>query len=66
VKRFRGGIVFKAHRLLYHSILGLRAIQKKKKKKRAARRRCPGVGGAVERIWHRQDSYGQIMALAFS
>ena len=31
VKRFRGGLVFKAHRLLYHSILGSR-IKKKKKK----------------------------------
>ena len=32
VKRFQGGLVFKAHRLLYHSTLGLRAIKKKKKK----------------------------------
>jgi len=31
VQRFRGGLVFKAHRLLYHSTLGLRAIKKKKK-----------------------------------
>jgi len=31
VKRFRGGLVFKAHRLLYHSTLGLRVIKKKKK-----------------------------------
>ena len=30
VKRFRGGLVFKAHRLLYHSTLGLRVIEKKK------------------------------------
>ena len=29
VKRFRGGLVFKAHRLLYHSSLGLRVIKKK-------------------------------------
>jgi len=36
VKRFRGGLVFKAHRLLCHSTLGLRLI--KKKKKRARRR----------------------------
>ena len=28
---FRGGLVFKAHRLLYHSTLGLRVIKKKKK-----------------------------------
>ena len=27
--RFRGGLVFKAHRLLYHSTLGLRVINKK-------------------------------------
>ena len=31
VKRFRGGLVFKAHRLVDHSTLGLRAIKKKKK-----------------------------------
>jgi len=31
VKRFRGGLVFKAHRLLYHSTLGLRVIKKKKR-----------------------------------
>ena len=30
VKRFRGGLVFKAHRLLYHSTLGLRVIKMKK------------------------------------
>ena len=32
VKRFRGGLVFKAHRLLYHSTLGLRVIKKIMKK----------------------------------
>jgi len=31
MQRFRGGLVFKAHRLLYHSTLGLRVIKKKKK-----------------------------------
>ena len=29
VQRFRGGLVFKAHRLLYHSTVGLRGIKKK-------------------------------------
>ena len=29
VKRFRGWLVFKAHRLFYHSTLGLRVIKKK-------------------------------------
>jgi hypothetical protein len=32
VKRFRGGLVFKANRLLYHSALGLRVGKKKKNK----------------------------------
>ena len=31
VQRFRGGLVFKAHRLVYHSTIGLRVIKKKKK-----------------------------------
>ena len=31
MQRFRGGLVFKAHRHLYHSTLGLRVIKKKKK-----------------------------------
>jgi len=31
VKRFRGGLVLKAHRLLYYSTLGLRVIKKKRR-----------------------------------
>jgi len=31
VARFRGGLVFKAHRRLHHSTLGLRVVKKKKK-----------------------------------
>jgi len=30
VQWFRGGLVFKAHKLLYHSTLGLRVVKKKK------------------------------------
>ena len=30
--REAGGLVFKAHRLLYHSTLGLRVIKKKRRK----------------------------------
>ena len=30
LQRFRDGLVFKAHRLLYHSTLGLKIIKKKK------------------------------------
>ena len=33
VQRFRGVLVFKAHRLLYHSTLGLRVITKKRPRK---------------------------------
>ena len=36
VKRFRGGLVCKAHRLWYHSTLGSRAKKKKKKTGRLA------------------------------
>ena len=36
MQRFRGGLVFKAHTLLYHSTLGLRVIKKKKKQVRLA------------------------------
>ena len=48
VQRFRGGLVFKAHRLLYHSTLGSRVI-KKKKKRSLSRRGCSSTevrGGA--------------------
>ena len=31
VNQFRGGLVFKAHRRVYHSTLGLRVTKKKKK-----------------------------------
>ena len=31
VQRFRGGLVFKAHRLVYHSTLGLRVMKKKRR-----------------------------------
>ena len=34
VKQFRGGLVFVAHRLVYHSTLGLRVIKKKKRRRR--------------------------------
>jgi len=39
VQWFRGGLVFKAHRLLYRSTLGLRVT--KKKVKQVPLRRCP-------------------------
>jgi hypothetical protein len=41
VRRFRGGLVFKAHRLLYHLTLGSRVIKKKKKSGPLRPSRCP-------------------------
>jgi len=47
VQRFRGGLVFKALRLLYHSTLGLRVIKKKKREVQGARIRVWGSGFRV-------------------
>ena len=44
MKRFRGGLVFKAHRLVFRSTLGLRVIQKKKEKRDLERLDGDGVG----------------------
>jgi len=44
VQRFRGGLVFKAHRLLYHSTLGLRVTKKKKKR---STRTIPGAASVA-------------------
>ena len=43
---FRGGLVLKVHRLLYHSTLGLRLIKKKRRKKKKKKK----GKGAVPRI----------------
>jgi len=40
VKRFRGGLVCKAHRLLNHSTLGLRVIKKKKNARQGWAKPC--------------------------
>jgi len=45
VKRFRGGLVFKAHRRFYHSTLGLRVIEKRKRITLLARRFC------ISQLW---------------
>ena len=46
MKQFRGGLAFKAHRLLYHSILRLRGI---KEKRRQARNLALGEAGSCLR-----------------
>ena len=48
VKRFREGLVFKAHRLLHHSTLGSRAIKKKEKDEVEG---VTGVCGGPRRAW---------------
>ena len=50
VKRFRGGLVFEAHRLVHHSTLGWREIEKKKKKKTKVKipiPQAPSINDAV-------------------
>ena len=53
--RFRGGLVCKAHRLVYHSTLGVRVIKKKKQQQDvdpaspAVARKRVGVVGENER-----------------
>ena len=47
MKRFRGGLVFKARRLLYHSTLGSRVIQKKKQGKVQGEFGVQGLGSRV-------------------
>ena len=50
VKLFRGGLVFKAHRLLHHSTLGSRGMKEKKKNDRCHRCLECCRTPAVERI----------------
>ena len=38
VQRLQGGLVFKAHRLFYHSTLGLRVMKKKRMRHRGGAR----------------------------
>ena len=52
VRRFRDGLVFKAHRRVYHSALGLRVIKKKKKGKGGE---TPARGEMRSRRWLRSS-----------
>ena len=45
MKRFRGGLVFEAHGLAYHTTLGWRVIKKKKKKGSGSGSKTGGLGG---------------------
>ena len=59
VKRFRGGLVFKAHRLVYHSTLGLRVIKKKVTSawRHARPRPCPSSPLRASRASARSSRY---------
>jgi len=48
-ERFRGGLVFKAHRLLYHSTLGLRVIKKEGEGEKNEAR-APNTASPAERL----------------
>ena len=50
VKRFRGGLVFKAHRLLYHSTLGLRVIKRGRERRRTSRRALRSSATGMRRL----------------
>ena len=55
--RFRGGLVFEAHRLLYYSDLGLRVI-KKRRSASAAGRRENELKGFPDFMWKPRPDYG--------
>ena len=56
MKRFRGGLIFEAHRLLYYSTLGLRATKKKAKRRRGEHRDVQGDEG-VEVLLHSLEQH---------
>ena len=51
VKRFRRGLVFKAHRRVYHSTLGLRVIEKKRRKKAGVMKKLRENGVDTDGLW---------------
>ena len=51
VKRFRGGLVFEAHRLLYHSTLGWRAIKRERERESARVLSTQGCTGSTRWSW---------------
>ena len=71
MERFRGGLVFKAHRILYYSTLGLRVIKKRRRGAQAARRRLQasvsggnGLNGFTD--FHTENGSGQGQDLALT
>ena len=58
--RFRGAFVVKAHRLLYHSTLGLRVIKKRKKKTLSTERGSDSAFCRTVWWWFRIVRYNDI------
>ena len=59
VQRFRGGLVFKAHRLLYHSSLGSRVMKKKKRaRKLQSALKLSSERGTCEAVGKHSDDLG--------
>ena len=52
VERFRGGLVFKAHRLLYHSTLGSIVIKKQKNAWRSTKRCLRKESRCLRKEWN--------------
>jgi len=58
VQRFRGGLVFKAHRHLHYSTLGLRVITKKRRRVQGSGCRVQGAGCRVQGAGFRVQGSG--------
>ena len=52
VQRFRGGLVFQAHRLLYHSTLGPREKKKRREEDGLSSRQLTREGSSVQLKYH--------------
>ena len=64
VKRFRSGLVLKAHRFVYHSPIGSRAIKKKKKQAPGRERRSCRINMAHIRQSRLNFSQDHVLAFA--
>jgi hypothetical protein len=61
MERFRGGLVFNTHRVLYHSTLGSRVIKKKEEKRGHTRSRSATSAEAASTCTRFTLHFGHIM-----
>ena len=57
MKRFRGGLVVKAHRPVYHSTLGVRVIKKNKEYRLHPKSTCP----SITHSWKNYQKLGRLL-----